>query len=200
MIKIILLTLFPLILNAQYLEIEKRLQLWDDNSKIMRKIILNQARCKLCNDTITSYYNWDYQVCKCGAIAIDGGTVNPGWKKGIDNIEDLSVYDDADFETIRVSLYRGNIGKYGDQPLIYVPLCNMSNEWIENLLQYNIDRDVYDRWSVFGQAELIYREEKGIFIHPEQLEQDLNPEPKIIKWVSKQFNKQKDKWTRLFKK
>lgn len=159
------------------------------------KLILKQARCKLCNDIITSRYNWDYQQCSCGAISIDGGLNDISWRRVSEEaFENLNVYDDAPFEVIRVSLFRGDRGKNFDKPLRYVPLCEMSNEWIENILRYNNSRNVYDRWSVFGQAELVYREEHGIFIEDEK--EDINPEPRIITWISKQINK----WQKAFTK
>lgn len=33
----------------------------------------NRAKCKLCEDIIESMYTHDYQMCKCGEIAVDGG-------------------------------------------------------------------------------------------------------------------------------
>ena len=33
----------------------------------------NRAKCKLCNDIIESLHPQDYQLCKCGAIFVDGG-------------------------------------------------------------------------------------------------------------------------------
>ena len=37
-------------------------------------IILNAARCKLCDEVIYSKYQHDFKFCKCGAVAVDGGT------------------------------------------------------------------------------------------------------------------------------
>lgn len=33
----------------------------------------NRAKCKLCDDIIESMYTHDFQRCKCGEIAVDGG-------------------------------------------------------------------------------------------------------------------------------
>ncbi|GAG99924.1 unnamed protein product, partial [marine sediment metagenome] len=48
--------------------------------------------------------------------------------------EELSVTDSAPFEQIRESLYWGTYGKKQDQPLKYVPLCDMSDDHIKNIL------------------------------------------------------------------
>lgn len=37
-------------------------------------IILNAIRCKRCDKVIYSRYRHDFNFCKCGAVAIDGGT------------------------------------------------------------------------------------------------------------------------------
>ena len=37
------------------------------------KILVNKARCKLCNDIIESTHRHDFVRCKCGEIFVDGG-------------------------------------------------------------------------------------------------------------------------------
>jgi hypothetical protein len=34
----------------------------------------NRAKCKLCGDIIESFHRHDYVHCKCGEIAVDGGS------------------------------------------------------------------------------------------------------------------------------
>lgn len=34
----------------------------------------NRAKCKLCNEIIESFHSTDYVFCKCGEIAVDGGS------------------------------------------------------------------------------------------------------------------------------
>ena len=34
----------------------------------------NRAKCKKCQFTIESFHRYDYVVCKCGEISINGGT------------------------------------------------------------------------------------------------------------------------------
>lgn len=33
----------------------------------------NRAKCKLCNSIIESFHSYDYVICKCGEISVDGG-------------------------------------------------------------------------------------------------------------------------------
>lgn len=36
-------------------------------------IVLNRARCRLCDEVIVSTHRHDYVTCECGAISVDGG-------------------------------------------------------------------------------------------------------------------------------
>lgn len=64
----------------------------------MRKLKRNIIRCKHCDDVIESVHRHDYKTCKCGKVAIDGGTAYgrrlfPNHPVE-DHIEDLSEYED----------------------------------------------------------------------------------------------------------
>jgi ribosomal protein S27E len=37
-------------------------------------IILNAVRCKGCDEVIYSKTRHDFKFCKCGSVAVDGGT------------------------------------------------------------------------------------------------------------------------------
>lgn len=37
-------------------------------------IFLNQAKCLLCNDVITSSHRHDFVTCPCGKLSVDGGS------------------------------------------------------------------------------------------------------------------------------
>ena len=62
-----------------------------------KKLKRNRIRCKQCNDIIESKSNYDFQTCKCGAIAVDGGLeyakrIFPG------NLADQYYEDLSEFE------------------------------------------------------------------------------------------------------
>jgi hypothetical protein len=69
--------------------------------------------------------------------------------------EELSVYSDAPFETIRQELHWGTRGKDGKQPLTWKPLCELSTKHINAILttQTHIESWLY---RIFEQ-ELEYR-------------------------------------------
>lgn len=40
----------------------------------MRRILVNSIQCKRCGDVIVSLHRHDLEWCKCGSVAVDGGT------------------------------------------------------------------------------------------------------------------------------
>ena len=51
----------------------------------------NKARCKICGDIIESISVHDYEECKCGACAVDGGLeyFRRSWDPKYGNHEDV---------------------------------------------------------------------------------------------------------------
>ena len=62
-------------------------------------IIKNQAKCRLCGDIIESRNRHDFQMCKCGAISVDGGHdyTKRSFKYSPDDIIDMSIIQTVDF-------------------------------------------------------------------------------------------------------
>ncbi len=78
----------------------------------------------------------------------------------------IAVYSDAPFAKIRKVLCRGGRGKDGKQPLTYVPLCDMSNTWIEACIKYNEDYGLGGSLANEMYAkELKHRKNKDIVIN-----------------------------------
>ena len=95
------------------------------------------------------------------STVVDGGTdyIRRGGK-----YTELSIYNDAPFEVIRIFMCRGGRGKDLDQPLQYVPLCGMSNSWLEAVIDYEEEFRPNNLFTKWYKKELEYREEKDIFI------------------------------------
>jgi len=71
---------------------------------------------------------------------------------------ELSVYSNAPFEVIRENFCRGGRGKDGRQPLTWVALKDMNDEWLEACIVYNLERDMGDSYaSMMYVAEQDYR-------------------------------------------
>lgn len=59
-------------------------------------IILNKARCRKCGDIIESKHRHDFVRCKCGSVAVDGGT---DYLKRCGSMEDCEEMSEWKVET-----------------------------------------------------------------------------------------------------
>lgn len=104
----------------------------------MKQLVYNSVTCQECNETIVSYHRHDYKICSCPNEAmVDGGTDYERYgAKNMDKIKTFAVYDDDDFEIVRKYATRGGRGKDGKQPLTWIPICDMDNDYLEAVLDY----------------------------------------------------------------
>ena len=133
-----------------------------------RKLLL--SRIQTPDGTIlVSHHRHDYvtHVDKNGKeYMLDGGNDYQRVNKHEDApYKDLSVYSDAPFEEIREALCRGGRGKNGDQPLTWVPLSQMNDEWLAACIIYNAERGEADSTaSQYYAKEIEYRKAIGLVI------------------------------------
>ena len=134
-----------------------------------RQLLVNGAFCTRCEDEIYSVSVHDFKMCKCGAIGVDGGLE---YERRIGHSKDyisLSMYLGDDFTKIRERFSRWNRNTQE-----YVSLNHMSNEWLQNVINYFIEKELLKipRFiPIFALyiEEKLYRAENEIFIS-EQLE------------------------------
>jgi hypothetical protein len=60
------------------------------------QIIQNEVECKKCGDIIYSAYRHDFKYCKCGSVAVDGGTDYLRRTGEIEDIIERSMHMDVD--------------------------------------------------------------------------------------------------------
>lgn len=130
-----------------------------------KRIILNRIRTP--DGTIlTSHHRHDYVThtdANGEEYMTDGGTDYIHRSLNKIPAEDLTVYDDAPYEVIRESFYRGGRGKDNKQPLTWVALKDMSDEWLEAAFVYNLQRGMGESFAnLMYVAEQAYRELKNI--------------------------------------
>lgn len=100
---------------------------------------------------------------------VDGGLDYLRRGYDINDFEELSLYIDDDFEKIRKAHKRGGRGKDGKQPLTWIPLCEMSNSWLDACIVYNTEKGMQNNFTTkLYVKELIYRKENNIFIEDEK--------------------------------
>lgn len=117
---------------------------------------------------LTSYHRHDYvtHTDKNGeTYMLDGGNDYQRVNICSEPYKDLSVWSDAPYEIIRESFHRGGRGKNGDEPLKWVPLCDMSDEWVKNCIEYNDNLGMGKSYANYLYCkELRYRQRMSIKI------------------------------------
>ena len=106
--------------------------------KYMRQIVYNAIKCLECGETIVSYSRHDYNTCGCPNDAmVDGGNDYERYgAMDIDKIEAKYIYVDDDFEIVRKHAVRGSRGVDGRQPLTYIAICDMDDDYLQAVLDY----------------------------------------------------------------
>jgi hypothetical protein len=93
---------------------------------------------------------------------VDGGTLYERYgAMDLDKIEKRHVYNDDDFEDVRRYAYRGSRGKDGKQPLTWISICDMDDDYLQAVLDYG-DAG----WHIdIIKEEIKYRENAKITSH-----------------------------------
>jgi hypothetical protein len=78
--------------------------------------------------------------------------------------KEISLYSDDPIEKLRESIHRGGRGKDGTEELKYVLIKDMSNDWIKNVIIYEIKYRPHNMYIRVFEAELTYRAKNKIFI------------------------------------
>ena len=117
---------------------------------------------------LTSYHRHDYVThldANGETYMLDGGNDYQRTSVNKEPYKDLSVWSNAPYEIIRKNFHRGGRGKNGDEPLKWVPLSEMSDEWIKNCIEYNDKLGMSKSYANYLYCkELRYRQRMGIKI------------------------------------
>jgi len=101
------------------------------------RLVVNRAKCLECGDEIQSHHRHDYVTCTCGNVSRDGGTdYIRSCVVDRDKYLSMNLDEDSDFELIRKHLCRGSRGKNGDQPLTWIPLKDIDDDYLVSLIDY----------------------------------------------------------------
>ena len=104
----------------------------------MRQIVYNSVKCLECNEVLVSRHRHDYVTCSCpnDAMADGGNEYGRYGAMDMDKIETYYVYADDAFEVVRTHAVRGSRGKDGKQPLTWIPIADMDDEYLQAVLEY----------------------------------------------------------------
>lgn len=104
----------------------------------MRQLVYNAVKCLECGKTIASMSRHDYVTCGCPNDAmVDGGTAYSRYgARDMRMIEKIDIYADDDFEIVRKYATRGSRGKDGKQPLSWIAICNIDDDYLQAIVDY----------------------------------------------------------------
>jgi hypothetical protein len=95
--------------------------------------------------------------------SVDGGLDYIRWSIGGD-YTNLCIYSDYPHEKIRAGVERGGRGINGDQPLEYVTLDKINDDWLKAIIKYEEDGRPDNYYLPIYRAEVEYRKENNITI------------------------------------
>jgi len=104
----------------------------------VRQLVYNSVTCLSCKEVLVSHHRHDYKTCGCdNQTMVDGGTAYSRYG-GIDlkKVKPFLVHDDDPYEEVREYAERGGRGKDGTEPLTWVKLKDMDEDWLYAILDY----------------------------------------------------------------
>lgn len=129
-----------------------------------RQIVYNAIDCLDCGETIVSYHRHDYKTCGCrNQATVDGGLDYLRYGAvDMSKIQLVVVYADMPHSVVRLYATRGGRGEDGKQPLTWVRICDMNDEWLQAVLDYYDNIDATKNWHLnIIKNEIEYRKNKN---------------------------------------
>lgn len=101
-------------------------------------LVHNSVTCLQCNRVLISYTQHDYKTCGCpNETMVDGGTLYSRiGGKDMKKVKSFFVHNTDDFQLVRRFAKRGGRGLNGDEPLSWIAICDMNDDWLEAVLVY----------------------------------------------------------------
>ncbi len=124
-----------------------------------KQLVHNSVTCLECGETLVSFHTHDYKTCSCeNETMVDGGLSYGRYGgKDLDKVKTNYVYDDEPFEKIREVVCRGGRGIDGKQPLKYVLLKDIDDEWLGAIIDYEEQYRPNNKYLPIYYKELNYR-------------------------------------------
>ena len=129
-----------------------------------RQIVYNAIDCLDCGETIVSYHRHDFKSCGCrNRACVDGGLDYLRYGAvDFGKIQSIAVFADMPHSVVRLYATRGGRGEDGKQPLTWVRICDMNDDWLQAVLDYYDNIDVTKNWHLnIINNEIEYRKNKN---------------------------------------
>jgi hypothetical protein len=114
---------------------------------------------------LVSYHRHDYKThldANGEEYMIDGGTDYIRTNVNKIPAESLALYDDAPFEQIREVIHRGGRGKNTDEPLKYVKLSEVNDNWLQAIIDYEEELRPNNRFLQYYKQEQQWRQQLNL--------------------------------------
>ena len=111
---------------------------------------------------LVSYHRHDYKEyvdANGETYVIDGGTDYIRTSVNKEPAESLAIHSDEPYEKIRQFLCRGGRGKNGDEPLKYVPLKDIDDEWLQAIIDYEEKHRPENKYLPYYHKEQKWRQQ-----------------------------------------
>ena len=127
-----------------------------------KQLVHNSVTCLECGETLVSFHTHDYKTCSCdNETSVDGGLSYGRYGgKDLSKVKTNYVYDDDKIEIIREVFYRGGRGVDGKQPLKYVLLKDIDDEWLGAIIDYEEQYRPNNKYLPIYYKELNYRNDE----------------------------------------
>ena len=124
-----------------------------------KQLIYNSVKCLNCGEVLISHHRHDYKTCSCeNKTMVDGGLEYLRFGgKDLSLVETNYLYDDEPFEVIREHVFRGGKGVNGDEPLKYVLLKDINDDWLNAIIDYENCIRPNNKYLKYYNKELEYR-------------------------------------------
>ena len=124
-----------------------------------KQLVHNSVTCLECGETLISFHTHDYKTCSCeNETMVDGGLSYGRYGgKDLNKVQTNYLYDDEPFEKIREVVCRGGRGVDGKQPLKYVLLKDIDDEWLGAIIDYEEQYRPNNKYLPIYYKELNYR-------------------------------------------
>lgn len=105
----------------------------------MEKRILVNAIMAMDGTILQSHHRHDYKSYTCVieeveyTCSVDGGY---DYLKRNGKYTEMSLFEGDAFAAVRLLLCRGGRGKESKDPITYIPLCKINDEWLDALIEY----------------------------------------------------------------
>jgi Zn-finger nucleic acid-binding protein len=109
-------------------------------------LVHNSLHCPRCDTTLVSHSQHDFKGCNCPEatrVWIDGGNAFCKRSGAYEGTTNLNLYSSEHHEVLREKCCRGGRGIDGRQPLTWVKIKDINDNWLNSLITYCEDLGQY---------------------------------------------------------